>query len=223
MKTQQKKLQQIIRKLQILILVFVKKKKKFFFKKLTLDYLLLGYSDNLSSLTIPDNLRNISSSTSLFIATNNATCKRCGLQFTDHDWCHKCEARKFQENFSSWTSGNKELDEIIRNSQLNAKNYNKYFEWINFNRIKNKKHFTQDSHRKIYNATWLDGIRELWDDISQQWVRTEPVQVILQEITCLTSKNLESYLELKNVICCYGFTQDPITKSYYVVLKYSNR
>ncbi|CAG8579781.1 9234_t:CDS:2 [Rhizophagus irregularis] len=36
-----------------------------------------------------------------------------------------------------------------------------------------------------------------------------------------TSRNSTS--ELKNIIiCCYGFTQDPTTKSYYIVLKYAS-
>ncbi|RIA90863.1 kinase-like domain-containing protein [Glomus cerebriforme] len=169
------------------------------------------YFNNLSSLTIPDGLT----------LPFPKICKSCGLKSTD--WCHKCEAKKFQENFPNWTSGNNDLDELIRNSQLNATKYNKYFEWINYNQFKNKRCIIQGSYCKIYIATWSDGIREKWDEESQQWERTGPVQIILRELKSeSTIKNLRLHLEIENVIECYGFTQDPETKAYYMILKYAN-
>ncbi|CAB5360957.1 unnamed protein product [Rhizophagus irregularis] len=55
------------------------------------------------------------------------------------------------------------------------------------------------------------------------WVRTEPVQIILREFRFeSTIKNLKLHLEIKNVICCYGFTLNPETKRYYMILKYAN-
>ncbi|RIA90862.1 kinase-like domain-containing protein [Glomus cerebriforme] len=169
------------------------------------------YFNNLSSLIIPDGL-------TLPFSIN---CKSCGLKFTD--WCHKCEAKKFQENFPNWTSGNNDLDKLIRNSQLNATKHNKYFEWINYDRFKNKGCIVQGSYCKIYIATWLNGIRELWSEESQQWERTGPVQIILRKFRFeSTIKNLELHLKIENIINCYGFTQDPETKAYYMVLKYAN-
>ncbi|CAB5390567.1 unnamed protein product [Rhizophagus irregularis] len=168
------------------------------------------YSNNVSSLTIPDDLT---------LPTNNVTCKRCDSKFTDQNWCYDCEAQKFQEDFPNWTSENESLDELIQYSQLNATTNDTYFEWINFNRFKNIE-IMQGSY---CTATWLDGNRELWDNRSQQWARTGPVKIILRRLKSLTINILKLYLELKNIIiCCYGFTQDPTTKYYYIVLKYAN-
>jgi serine/threonine protein kinase len=82
----------------------------------------------------------------------------------------------------------------------------------------------QDSYDGFYlTATWLDGSRELWDNGSQQWMRTGPVRVILQRLRYLNINTLKLYLELKNtVICCYGFTRDLVANSYYIVLEYAN-
>src|SRR5207245_2104062 len=72
-------------------------------------------------------------------------------------------------------------------------------------------------------ATWLDGIREVWDNESRQWVRTKPAQIILRKLRFeSTIKNLMLHLEIENVIDCYGFTQHPETKCYYMILKYAN-
>jgi hypothetical protein len=34
--------------------------------------------------------------------------------------CQPCNAKRFKENFKNWTSGNKDIDELIQYSQLNA-------------------------------------------------------------------------------------------------------
>ncbi|CAB5360959.1 unnamed protein product [Rhizophagus irregularis] len=75
----------------------------------------------------------------------------------------------------------------------------------------------------IYDSNLLYGIREKWDNESRQWLRTGPVQIILREFRSKsTIKNLKLHLEFENAICCYGFTQNPETKCYYMVLKYAN-
>ncbi|CAB4470070.1 unnamed protein product [Rhizophagus irregularis] len=171
------------------------------------------YSNNVSSLTIPDDL---------ILPTNNVTCKRCDSKFTDQNWCYDCEAQKFQEDFPNWTSENESLDELIQYSQLSAITNDTYFEWINFNRFNNIENM-HSLYYEFYTAIWLDGSRELWDNRSQQWARTGPVKIILRRLKYLTINKLKLYLELKNIIiCCYGFTQDPKTKYYYIVLKYAN-
>jgi serine/threonine protein kinase len=180
----------------------------------------------LSSLYIPDDTnisikKDISSSTSSF-STNNTVCKRCGQQ-VDNFWCPICEAQIFEKDFPNWTSRDKDLDELIRNSQLNAKKHDNYFEWVEYDRFEDVKYLIQGSYCKIYKATWRDGIREKWDYESRQWVRTEPVQIILREFRFeSTIKNLKLHLEIKNVICCYGFTLNPETNRYYMILKYAN-
>ncbi|POG70977.1 kinase-like domain-containing protein [Rhizophagus irregularis DAOM 181602=DAOM 197198] len=171
------------------------------------------YSNNISSLTIPDDLT---------LSTNNVICKRCDSKFTDQNWCYDCEAQKFQEDFPNWTSENESLDELIQYSQLSATTNDTYFEWINFNRFNNIENM-QSLYYEFYTAIWLDGSKELWDNKSQQWARTGPVKIILRRLKYLTINILKLYLELKNIIiCCYGFTQDPTTKSYYIVLKYAS-
>src|SRR5687768_1129369 len=47
-------------------------------------------------------------------------CQECGKENTWRHWCLSCNSFRFQQNFDKWASGNKLLDEIIRESQLNC-------------------------------------------------------------------------------------------------------
>ncbi|EXX67471.1 kinase-like domain-containing protein [Rhizophagus irregularis DAOM 181602=DAOM 197198] len=175
-----------------------------------------GYSPSLSSLAISENLA------SSFLSTNTI-CKKCEIQFKNYHWCRECEAQVFHENFPNWTCGDKDLDKLIQDSQLNATNHNDYFEWIDYNQFTNIKRIVQGSYCEIYTATWLDGIREVWDTEFQQWVRTKDAQIILRKFRFdSTINNLRLHLDIKNTIRCYGFTQDLETKSYHMVLKYAD-
>ena len=63
-------------------------------------------------------------------------CKECKQPNTGHIyvyaiyvWCQSCNAKRFQQNFKNWTSGNHDIDEYIQNSQLKAKCCEEVLEW----------------------------------------------------------------------------------------------
>ena len=47
-------------------------------------------------------------------------CGECNEPGTGFRWCQPCNAKRFKDNFENWTSGNKDIDELIQHSQLNA-------------------------------------------------------------------------------------------------------
>ena len=55
-------------------------------------------------------------------------CPECGKPRISFGWCKECEANSMKENFLHWTSGNKEIDELIRFTQLNATQVCDYLE-----------------------------------------------------------------------------------------------
>src|SRR5579859_3573294 len=58
-------------------------------------------------------------------------CKEYKQPNTSRDWCWSCNAKHFQQNFKNWTSGNSDVDKLIQDSQLNAKDCPKKLELIN--------------------------------------------------------------------------------------------
>src|SRR5436305_11486434 len=66
-------------------------------------------------------------------------CKECNQPNTGkcysngwHGWCQPCNAKRFQQNFQNWTSGNHNIDEFIQKTQLKARNWKEALEWVEY-------------------------------------------------------------------------------------------
>ncbi|UZO01760.1 uncharacterized protein OCT59_020271 [Rhizophagus irregularis] len=155
-------------------------------------------------------------------------CGECNEPGTGENWCQPCNAKRFEENFKNWTSGNKDIDELIQYSQLNAVYYLKCLEWIPFENLQNVTYITRGGFSKIYSAEWPEGYIWHWDIENQKWERNINCKVALKsldnssEICTDFINEIKSYLQIyiRNIVYCYGITQDPNTKDYMMVLFY---
>src|SRR5581483_11073761 len=107
-------------------------------------------------------------------------CKGCKQINTEYKWCQPCNSKHFQQNFKNWTSGNSDIDKLIQESQLNAKNYKEILEWIEYDRFENIEYITKGGFGKVYKAIWKDGRIHNWDYETNQWKRWESVMVALK-------------------------------------------
>ena len=78
-------------------------------------------------------------------------CGECNEPSTGYKWCQPCNAKRFKENFKNWSSGNKDIDEFIQQSQLNAVYCNKCLEWIPFEKFQNVTYITRGGFGKVYS------------------------------------------------------------------------
>ena len=105
-------------------------------------------------------------------------CPDCNKPNTFRNWCKQCNAKRFQQDFHKWTSGNKFIDKFIQESQLNAKQYKGVLEWIPYNRLTNVKYLDKGGFSTVYKAIWLDGFIQEWDYENSQWERwTEEIDI----------------------------------------------
>ncbi|CAB4418693.1 unnamed protein product [Rhizophagus irregularis] len=154
-------------------------------------------------------------------------CGECNEPGTGYRWCQPCNAKRFKDNFKNWTSGNKDIDEFIQQSQLNAVYYGKYLEWVPFENFKDITYITRGGFGKIYSDEWPEGSISFWDIENQKWKRYS-IKVALKSLdnsSCISTEflyEIKTHLQiyLYNVIRCYGITQDPNTKDYMMVLEY---
>ena len=102
---------------------------------------------------------------------NYGLCKECKQPNTGNSWCQSCNSKRFQQNFKNWTSGNSDVDKLIQESQLNAKNYEEVLEWIEYDRLENIEYITKGGFGKVYKAIWKDGYIKWWDYETNQWER----------------------------------------------------
>ena len=85
------------------------------------------------------------------------------------DICEKCNeicpAKRFQQNFKNWTSGNNDIDKFIQDTQLSAHNIDdKTLEWIPYDRFYDIKYIAKGGFDKVYRENWIDGLIDEWDD-----------------------------------------------------------
>ncbi|GBC02648.1 hypothetical protein RclHR1_04730009 [Rhizophagus clarus] len=128
-----------------------------------------------------------------------------------------CNTKRFQKNFKNWTSGNNDIDNFIKNTQLSSHGkIQGVIEWIPYDRLYDIKHIKEN---KVYRAIWIDGRIDEWDKRTQNWERSVPYLVVALK-SLNNSKNiiLESLNEIKINHNIYGITQDPEKKNYMIVL-----
>ena len=73
-------------------------------------------------------------------------------------WCKECVPSCLIEG---WTSGNSEIDNFIKNTIYNAKDYYYYpifLEWVPFDRFEDIKQIGEGGFAKVYSAKWIDGV-----------------------------------------------------------------
>ncbi|GBC06107.1 hypothetical protein RclHR1_06620005 [Rhizophagus clarus] len=155
-------------------------------------------------------------------------CGECKEPGTGWKWCQPCNAKRFKNNFKNWTSGNKDIDEFIQQSQLNAIHYYRCLEWIPFEKFQNITYIAEGGFGKVYSAKLPEGVIDYWDIENQKWHRYELNKYALKSLNDSSDissdflKEIKSHLQihLLDVVQCFGITQDPNTKDYMMVLKY---
>src|SRR6266542_1507493 len=97
-----------------------------------------------------------------------ALCEECNQENTGTEWCKACNAKHFQQNFETWTSGNIGIDKFIQDTQLAAKTHYKVIEWIPYDRFYNIEYIASGGFRKVYRANWIDSFICKWDNKNQE-------------------------------------------------------
>ena len=127
-------------------------------------------------------------------------CGECNEPGTGYKWCQPCNAKRFEKNFKNWTSGNKNIDELIQYSQLNAVYNSKCLEWIPFENFQNVTYITRGGFGKIYSADWPEGIIYSWDIENQKWVRNSK-KVVLKSLDNSSDISVNFLDEVINKLC----------------------
>ncbi|PKC55464.1 hypothetical protein RhiirA1_503356 [Rhizophagus irregularis] len=125
-----------------------------------------------------------------FVPRELKDCPECGKPRISFGWCKDCETNSMKENFPYWTSENKEIDELIHHTQLNASQTCDYLEWIPFDKFEMVKYIGSGGFGSTYSALWMEGPRWIWDDGAQEWTRAGPMNVALKFLD--NSQNISS-------------------------------
>ncbi|UZO22919.1 uncharacterized protein OCT59_015267 [Rhizophagus irregularis] len=144
-------------------------------------------------------------------------CKYCGENYSDetHKWCKPCQIGFLKNNFTNWTSGNKQIDDFIQKEQLQINNlWNVIFEWIPYN------HFTGIKEIKNIGAIaiWNDGLLK-YNSKSNKYERNSVNENVTLKYLHNIPGILDGFLDkikLKDTLS-YGMSQNPDTKDYILI------
>ncbi|GES80119.1 kinase-like domain-containing protein [Rhizophagus clarus] len=151
-------------------------------------------------------------------------CENCNQGCLATLYCEYCVRNYLKDNFSNWTSGNDDIDNLIQKCQMESLGPANIVEWFPYNNIKNIKYLTKGGFSEIYTADWIEGEYEGWDSETQQLKRLGNHKVVLKSLENVKSANrswfeeARSHLTINNkwedVVRCYGLTQNPSNGNY---------
>ncbi|RHZ79743.1 hypothetical protein Glove_141g46 [Diversispora epigaea] len=164
-----------------------------------------------------------------YITVNPEKCSKCHQYNTGRNWCHPCNAKRFQNKLDKWTSGDREIDKFIQQMQLNANKYQEIIEWIPFDRLENITYLAKGGFGTVYKANWLDGfILPTHIKKKMVWIWIGKQYVCLKSLSNSTNKNdflqeIKNQLMFrgKNSIAIYGITKNPAENEYMMVMNYA--
>ena len=123
-------------------------------------------------------------------------------------WCPECDPKILEAKFGEWTSGNKLIDDFIRQTQLSTNLYDTYLEWIDPSELSNVEHLDDGGFGSVYTATWSKGVRHYYqvgirNQLSlHERVRTGPRTVVLKTLHCLQTNIADLINEVTSLLHC---------------------
>ncbi|CAB4442383.1 unnamed protein product [Rhizophagus irregularis] len=163
-----------------------------------------------------------------FNSGTRRTCENCNQKCLATLYCEYCVRNYLKTNFSNWTSENNDIDNLIKNCQMETFNPDAIIEWIPYNNLQNIKYLTRGGFSNIYTANWIDGRYAEWDSKEQQLIRLGTRVVILKELENIENasqswfEEAKSHLTLSNkspdIVQCFGLTKNPSNGNYLLVM-----
>jgi hypothetical protein len=126
------------------------------------------------------------------------TCESCKQKCLATLYCEFCVRNYLKANFSNWTSGNSDIDNLIQKCQMETLMPYVVVEWIPYDKLQNIKYLTKGGFSEIYTADWINGAYEEWDSKKQQLIRFG-CKVILKELENVESANRSWFEEVCNL------------------------
>ena len=117
-------------------------------------------------------------------------CENCNQECLATLYCELCIRNYLKANFSNWSSGNDDIDNLIQDCQMKTLRPNVIIEWIPYYNLQNIKYLTKGGCSEIYTADWIDGRYFEWDCKKQQLIREHEFGYSL--VNCCSSESHSS-------------------------------
>ncbi|RHZ84477.1 hypothetical protein Glove_81g69 [Diversispora epigaea] len=144
--------------------------------------------------------------------------------------CELCIKNHFIHEFETWSSGNVEIDKVIRESQISYQKYYNYrLQWIPYDNFQNIKYIADGGYGSVYSAKLINGIKKYWNFNKQDWKWDfKDYKVALKEIKDSRHDISKFLKEIRNIqivknqyfiISCFGISRNPSSQNYIIVME----
>ncbi|GBB87850.1 hypothetical protein RclHR1_14340007 [Rhizophagus clarus] len=116
-------------------------------------------------------------------------CENCNQECLATTYCELCVRNYLRANFSNWTSGNDNIDNLIQECQMKTVAPRLIPEWIPYNNFKNTKFLAKGGCSVIYTASWNDGHFIEWDSKKRQLERFGNQAIVLKRLENVNNAN----------------------------------
>jgi hypothetical protein len=98
-------------------------------------------------------------------------CENCQEKCLATLYCEYCVRNYLKTRFSNWTSENNNIDNLIRECQMETLKPDNIVEWIPYNNLQCIDYLNEIDCSKIHKAIWIDGHYDEWDPEEKQLKR----------------------------------------------------
>ncbi|GET57223.1 kinase-like domain-containing protein [Rhizophagus irregularis DAOM 181602=DAOM 197198] len=123
-------------------------------------------------------------------------CENCNQECLAITYCELCVRNYLKAKFSSWTSGNDNIDNLIQECQMKTLAPRLIPEWIPYNNLQNIKYLAKGGFSEIYTAVWIEGTYEEWDSKEQQLKRFGSQIIVLKKLENVENANQNWFEEV---------------------------
>src|SRR5256885_1978765 len=141
------------------------------------------------SYAIKESAKDLDGYKLLYNRGSKRICENCQDECLATLFCEHCVRNYLKANFSDWTSGNNDIDDLIQKCQIETIVPHRIVEWIPYNSLQNIKYLTKGGCSEIYTAVWIDGRYNEWDSKEKQLKRFGGHNVALKRLENVESAN----------------------------------
>src|SRR5688572_10078215 len=106
-----------------------------------------------------------------------------------------------------WSSGNSEIDNFIKDTIYNAKDYGYplFLKWVPFDRFEDIKQIGEGGFAKVFSAKWIDGQSKYYKQDNGSWKKSkpEPMEVALKRLNGAQNMSAEFLNEVYFILYFY--------------------
>ena len=126
-------------------------------------------------------------------------CYACHEECLATLYCEYCIRSYLIKKFSDWTSGNDDVDNLIKECQMRTLKSDMVIEWIPYHKLQDIEYLTEGGISKIYTANWTDGHYTDWDSKNHQLKRSGFQRVILKGLENVDNSNRSWFEEVQYI------------------------